>query len=326
MSNLGKLEKVDLRQAWMSEAGDFTPWLAREENIARLSEEILIELEVEAQEKNVGPFRADILCKNTLTNNWVLIENQLERTDHIHLGQLLTYAAGLDAVTIVWIAERFRDEHRAAIDWLNRITDGDFNFFGLEIELWRIGDSPLAPKFNLVCQPNDWSKQFKASAKNLEEVTPTKQLQLEYWERFHEQLRSGGSHLKPNKPQPSAFSGFAIGRSHFWLEAVANIRDQRIAVALIVEGGDSEAHFSLLLQEREAMENEIGHRLDWPEDSNSIRKRITLARPNSDPERRDQWDMQHQWLQEKLETFHRVFGPRVKRLDAAEYLSDEGEG
>lgn len=89
----------------------------------------------------LGPFRADILSKDTVNNQWVLIENQIERTDHTHLGQLLTYASGLKAVIIVWIARRFTDEHRAALDWLNEITDSRVNFFGLEIELWRIGDS-----------------------------------------------------------------------------------------------------------------------------------------------------------------------------------------
>ena len=146
---------LSLRDLWKHEERDFTPWLAQEDNIALLGETIGIDLEVEAQEKNVGPFRADILCKDTVTNHWVLIENQLTRTDHTHLGQLLTYAAGLNAVSIVWLAERFSEEHRATLDWLNEITDERFNFFGLEVELWRIGKSPIAPKFNIVCKPND---------------------------------------------------------------------------------------------------------------------------------------------------------------------------
>ena len=103
MTELGKLKKVDLREVWIDEARSFTPWLAQEYNIKLLGDTIGIELEVEAQEKSVGPFSADILCKDTVNNNWVLIENQLERTDHTHLGQLMTYAAGLDAVTIIWI-------------------------------------------------------------------------------------------------------------------------------------------------------------------------------------------------------------------------------
>jgi hypothetical protein len=133
---------------------------------------------LEAQERSVGLFRADILCKETTTDNWVLIENQLERTDHVHLGQLLTYAAGLQAVTIVWIAQYFTEEHRAALDWLNEITDERFNFFGLEIELWRIENSPVAPKFNVVCKPNDWTKKISQSARRMEseEISPVKQL------------------------------------------------------------------------------------------------------------------------------------------------------
>lgn len=163
-NSLGRLQKVDLREAWTSESSDFTPWLAQEENLKLLGETIGIELELESQETEVGPFRADILCKDTATNDWVLIENQLERTDHSHLGQLLTYAAGLNAVTIVWIAERFTEEHRAALDWLNERTDEKINLFGLEIELWRIATSPVAPKFNIISQPNDWSRTVQQAA------------------------------------------------------------------------------------------------------------------------------------------------------------------
>jgi hypothetical protein len=116
MKPLGRMEKIlNLREAWESEAGDFTPWLAREENLALLGDTIGIDLELEAQEQNIGPFRADILCKNTETNNWVLIENQIEKTDHTHLGQILTYGAGLEATTIVWIAKSFTEEHRATL-------------------------------------------------------------------------------------------------------------------------------------------------------------------------------------------------------------------
>jgi hypothetical protein len=147
-NNLGRLEKVDLRLVWDSEAGSFTPWLSEESNIQLLGDTISLELEVEAREKNVGPFRADLLCKDTATGNWVVIENQLDTTDHKHLGQLLTYAAGLNAVTVVWVSANFTEEHRAALDWLNEITDERINFFGLEVELWRIGNSDVAPKFN----------------------------------------------------------------------------------------------------------------------------------------------------------------------------------
>ena len=157
-TTLGRLTSVDLREIWTSESGDFTPWLASEENLTVLGDTLDLELELEAQEKAVGPFRADILCRDMGSNALVLIENQLERTDHGHLGQLLTYASGLEAATIVWIAGRFNEEHRATLDWLNAITEERFRFFGLEVELWRIGSSLAAPKFNIVSKPNDWSR------------------------------------------------------------------------------------------------------------------------------------------------------------------------
>ena len=198
---LGRLEKVDLREYWKREDTHFTPWLAQEENISLLGDTIGMELEVQAQEANVGPFRADILWRNTADNSMVLIENQLERTDHTHLGQLITYAAGLDAVTLVWVVQRFTEEHRAALDWLNRITDDDFHFFGLEIQLWQIGDSVPAPRFNLVAKPNDWSKLVKDAAAR-GGLTESQQARVEYWLSFNafledQSIVETGSHWRP---------------------------------------------------------------------------------------------------------------------------------
>lgn len=163
---LGSLTRVDVRDHWEHEATDFTPWLAEEDNIARLGEALGLNLSVVEVETNVGPFRADVLCQEIGSENLVLIENQLEPTDHNHLGQIITYSAGLDAVKVVWIARQFRDEHRAAIDWLNRISAEDFSFFGVEIELWKIGDSAAAPKFEIVSAPNDWARQAGAAARD----------------------------------------------------------------------------------------------------------------------------------------------------------------
>jgi hypothetical protein len=154
---VGKIEVVDIRAVWGSEANDFTPWLAEAANIALLGEAIGLDLEVQAQEKRVGPFRADILCKEGRSGNSVLVENQLERSDHGHLGQLLTYASGLDAVTIVWLAPKFCDEHCAALQWLNRITDERFNFFAVKVEVWSISGSLPAPRFTIVSAPTNWN-------------------------------------------------------------------------------------------------------------------------------------------------------------------------
>ena len=152
----------------------------------------------------------------------VLIENQLERTDHTHLGQLITYAAGLRAVTIVWVANSFTEEHRATLDWMNNITDTRFNFFGLEVELWRIGESPLAPKFNVVSKPNDWSKTVAEGASR-PELNETQQLQLDFWTEFRTYAIEHAVSIKPIKPLPQTWMGLAVGRSGFRLAAIASL-------------------------------------------------------------------------------------------------------
>lgn len=316
---LGRLEKADLRAAWLREAEDFTPWLAQEENLALLGDTIGLDLELESREKYVGPFRADILCKDTVTNTWVLIENQIERTDHSHLGQLLTYAAGLDAVTVIWIAARFTNEHRAALDWLNEVTDESINFFGLEIELWRIRDSPYAPKFNVVSQPNDWTKTVSASRQVMVgDVTPAKQLQLEYWTSFKEYLETEQSFIKAHKPLPQHWTTFAIGRTGFSLSAVANTQDGTISVGLVLQGSHAKQHFRLLEAQKDEVEREIGQSLEWRELPDKKSSNILLIQPNFDPNHRNEWLAQHEWLKEKLEDFHRTFAYRVKNLDTSD--------
>src|ERR1051326_1306671 len=215
-ASLGRLERLELRDIRLSEASDFTPWLAQKENLDILGETLAIDLELEAQERAVGPFRADILCKDIGTDRWVLIENQLKRTDHSHLGQLLTYASGLEAVTIVWISARFTDEHRSTLDWLNRITDDRFRFFGLEVELWRIGTSSPAPKFNVVSKPNDWSQSVAQAARVIDdsELSETRVVQKAYWGALNAVLNAAGGLVSGNrKPQPQAWMQFPIGRS-----------------------------------------------------------------------------------------------------------------
>jgi hypothetical protein len=328
--NLGKLESVDLRTVWNNEAYDFTPWLAQEDNLALLGDTIGLELAIEAVEKNVGPFRADIVCKDTIGDTFVLIENQLDRTNHNHLGQLLTYAAGLNAVTIVWIADRFTDEHRATLDWLNEITSEDINFFGLEIELWRIADSPVAPKFNVISKPNDWIKSLQSSRVDLDEITPTKQLQHEYWQALAQELQQSSNIIKARKPRPQHWMNFAVGRSGFRLTAFTNTRDKRIGVQLTIHKGNIKGYYHLLYQHKDEIEQMVGEKLVWREMPENKYSDIILNNHHFDPNNRKQWAQQHEWLRRKLEAFHQAFSPRIKALDITDYippddLNDEDE-
>jgi hypothetical protein len=331
MTTLGRLEQVELRNVWVSEAGDFTPWLAREENLKLLGDAVRIELELEGLEQNVGPFRADILCKDTATGNWVLIENQLQRTDHTHLGQLLTYAAGLKAVSIVWIADHFTEEHRAALDWLNEITDERFNFFGLEVELWRIGQSPIAPKFNIISQPNDWSRTITKEAKKVEteNLSPGKQLQLEFWTAFRKYASEHAQRIKPTKPFPQHWMTIALGKTGTCLFAVASMYDSQrqsfdgheVRAEVITDGDEAKAFFALLHAMSKEIEADLGEPLIWhnPEGKNMCR---IYLRKSVDLNDRGKWDQYQAWLVEKLDALHRVFASRIKQLDAAEWVND----
>jgi hypothetical protein len=319
--SLGRLERVDLRDIWTTEATEFTPWLARPENLAVLGETLVIDLELEAQERAVGPFRADILCKDSETGRWVLIENQLERTDHCHLGQLLTYASGLEAVTIVWIAARFTEEHRATLDWLNRITDESFRFFGLEVELWRIGDSPAAPKFNIVSKPNDWSHSVAQAARAIDdaELSETRVAQRAYWAALNPALNSAGGPVSGNrKPQPQSWMAYSVGRSDFHLGAVMIRPKKQIRPELYISGDRAKTFFELLKRQKDTIERELGYRLEWEEMPVRRDCRISSYLNEVDPEDEADWPRQHTWLAKRLNDMHRVFAPRIKALDADE--------
>ena len=325
--SLGQLERVDLRDVWDKEAADFTPWLAQEQNLKLLGDTVGIELELEAQEKDVGPFRADILCKDTSDGSWVLVENQLEVTDHTHLGQILTYAAGLNAVTIVWIARRFTDEHRATIDWLNEATGEQINFFGLEVEVWRIGDSNKAPKFNIVAKPNEWTKGGGTSRIKDTELTEAKKLQMEYWREFREFVLNKGSIIKPTKPLPQHWMNIAVGRGGFKLTAIASFYDsvsgnygshELRAEFEIFDRQHAKVYYALLEAEQQAIENELGESLTWYNPETAKVCRIYLRR-SADLKDLDSWREQHEWLLQKLEQLHGVFAPRAKALDPNDY-------
>ncbi len=310
---LGRLEKLDLRTYWKREATDFTPWLAHEENIQLLSETIGIELEVQSQEESVGPFNADILCKDTINDHYVLIENQLERTDHTHLGQLMTYAAGLDAVTIIWIAQKFTEEHRAALDWLNRITDDTFTFFGIEIELYKIGESNPAPMFNIVSKPNDWTKQVKKST-STQSTTEIKRLQQEYWQGLKDYMEIKKSFVRMQNPLLQHWTNIAIGKSNFHLSASVSSRDNSINIWLNIMGEKAKENYEKLYES--SFENslkEVSHDLVW--DKMEGRKMCAvMLKASADFTNRADWSNQFEWYKEHLEKYTKYFKPRIVKI------------
>lgn len=333
MSVLGRLVTVPVREVWMHEAHDFTPWLAQSENIALLAETLRLgEIEVEATERDVGRFSADIVARDE-TGGMVLIENQLEDTDHRHLGQVLTYLAGLEGeATVIWIATRFLEEHRAAIDWLNANTNERFDFFGVEIEILRIGTSAPAPRFSIVAKPNNWSRSVSAVSRqaNSGELAERHKNRIAYWASFAEFLKLKGSPFTLRRTVKDHWCSFGIGRSGVVISCTINTNKVRMGVELYIERDDRKTGIAQLLADRVAIEAEFGEPLDWQELAGKRASRIAVYRSGVDPTNAANYPMMHEWMLDRMLKFKRVFGPRVKTLDlsaaAGPDIEDENEG
>ena len=238
---LGTLEKVDLRKVWPHEALDFTKWMAEEESLALLSDAVGIELELLETESSVGAFSVDIYAQEAGTGRKVIIENQLEETNHDHLGKVITYAAGKGAEVVIWVVKRARDEHRQAIEWLNQHTDSEFGFFLVEIEVWKIGDSKRAPRFNVVERPNEWTKTLKMS----EGLSETERLRLAYWTMYCEIAEATPKFMaafKPRKPSKNSWSTLSCGTSAYHFALIINEKDERIGIELYAPDNKDVGH------------------------------------------------------------------------------------
>ena len=310
---LSKLERVPLREAWKHEANDFTPWLAETDNLNALADALGIsELVLVATEHWVGDFKLDILC--TDGDEQVIIENQLEKTNHTHLGQIIAYAAGVDAKKVIWIAESFRPEHSAALQFLNENTTDDLNFFAVEVELWKIGDSPLAPKFEIVVKPNEWAKAGREQARVAAATTPTKQLQQKFWLALVEHLAAKAPQIRPQKPRPQHWLNNSIGRSGFALNITANTRDERLGVELWIPGPQAKQHFANLSAQKQEIEAKLGFVLDWQELPDAKAVRIASWYPDASIEDEQRWHEYIDWLTQRLVTMDAVLRQIVKLL------------
>ena len=323
--NLKQLTPVDINEVWETEPQHFTPWLAQEENLTLLGEALGIELELEAQEINVGDFRADILCKNTEDNSWVLIENQLEATDHKHVGQLLTYAAGLDAYTVIWIAKTFRSEHCAMLDWQNRITDERYRFFGIAMKVWQIGDSDRAAQFDVVSSPNDWTSGVNRETRRAanQELSEAERSIKKFWTGLREYMIDKDSSVNFQTPTTLNYVHFSLGRAGFFIRAWLVSKKNEINIWLYVTGDNAEAHYHLLKEQQEEIHNEFDGKLEWNELPGNKSSRICLSKVDTDPLDENDWPDQYKWLTAKLELFNKVFRPHIRALDAADWVPED---
>lgn len=308
---LGKLTRVDLREYWKHEALDFTRWLAEPENIELLSDEVGIGIQITQTEASVGRFNVDILAEEENTGRKIIIENQLEMTDHGHLGQLITYAAGLEAEFVVWIVRDVREEHQQAVDWLNEHTDEQINFFLVQIELWQIEGSYPAPKFNVISRPNEWKRAVRTSAQG-KDLTDTKTKQLEFWQQFKEFVATSHPELKLRTPRPQHWFIIAIGRSDCHVSLVVDSREDKVRCELYIP--NSKELYQTFLSCKSEIENEldISEPLEWQELSGKKASRIRALQCFRFDDATT-WDSAFIWLAETASRFKRVFGKNWRR-------------
>jgi hypothetical protein len=312
MKTLGKLQQVDLRHYWADEARHFTPWLAQDENIEELCNTIGIDIEVEGTELFIGSFKADIVGRDIANNQKVIIENQLEKSNHDHLGKIITYASGLGASVIIWICRTITEEHRQAIDWLNQNTHNGVAFFALEIELWQIDNSNPAPKFNVICRPNEWVKTTQEIGLS-KSLSDTRSVQLAYWNFVKEYFKEHDSFVSLRTPRASHRYSTSIGRSKFSMGLTANTVQNRLGCEIYIRGVDAKKAFAALHQDKDAIEQALQTKLQWQELPNRQDTRIILYHEGNIKDEAT-WPQSAEWFRVWAEAFTRVFRPRIEAL------------
>lgn len=293
MKKLGKLQEIeDLRTIWPNEAKDFTPWLEKEENIAILAEEIGVGISLVQTEASVGEFSVDIFGTEIGTKKGVVIENQLEKTNHDHLGKLITYAAGKNAGVIVLVVRNASDKHREAVQWLNNHTDKGIGFFLCEIKVYTIDGSLPAPKFNVIEAPTAWIRN---------NYSDTEMLRKEYWSRFKEFVKKNSKQFKEQFNIPKAtgkhWMDFAMGCAKYHMAVCQLRRGGKLIVELYIN--DDKRLFEHLLSRREAIEEEVGFQLDWYELPAKKASKVAVAK-EVDFDKEAELPAQFAWIAETL--------------------------
>lgn len=309
MNQLGKLQKVDLRSIWKHEATDFSAWLVQSENLEVLAEQLGIEIEPVGTEVPVGRFKIDILAKEPNTNEQIIIENQLEPTNHDHLGKVITYAAGLDARYLIWIVKDVLPEHLKAVEWLNEHLDDEIRCFLIKIEVWQIGDSKPAPRFEIISVKNDWVASLKKST-TPSGFSPLKLRQQEFWIDFCNYVRKKDSNIKMHKPAPQHWLNFSMGNSISHIALTMNTQKNRLGIELYIS--DNKTFYSYLRDNEEDLKSQLGDSIDWFEAN--VAAGMNLYKPVDDVFSESREEEYFQWFYENVLKFKKVFTPYIQEF------------
>lgn len=305
MINLSKLEEIkNLRKVWNNEARDFTPWLAEDENIELLGDAIGIEITDCETESKIGDFNVDIYAKENNTGRKIIIENQLEDTNHKHLGQIITYASGKNAEIVIWIVKHVREDHKKAIEWLNEHTDENIGFFLCEIKLFKIGDSEMAPKFEVIEKPNDWAKEIKKN----DSLTATQQQRQDFWAEFNDYAfknKEFAREFNPRKPSTDHWLNFAIGSSSCHLDIQQQTKKREVICELYIT--DDKKLFKQFHDNKDDIEEIAGLKFEWKELPAKKASKILIRKPHTDLNNRDCWEDSFDWAMDKMLRMKKAF-------------------
>lgn len=300
MTNFGTLKEItDLRSIWPHEALNFTPWVA--ENVDLLADAVGLDITVDETESSVGDFNVDIYASETGTDRKIIIENQLEDTDHDHLGKLITYASGKGADVVIWVVKHAREEHKAAVEWLNNHTDDKIGFFLCEIKLFQIGDSQIAPAFTVVERPNDWTKEIRKTAS----ANSTQQQRLEYWQAFNDYAFSDANFSRifnKRKPTTDHWMDFSIGSSACHIA----VSQKRKAVDVELYINDDKELFKSLFAYKDEIEKNMEMELEWKELPERKASRILIEK-TVDLDDRATWPEQFDYIMDTCIKMKRAF-------------------
>lgn len=300
---LVKLEKISPRKQWNNEQYDFTPWLA--ENLQQLGDAINMNLEFTSTEVPVGPFFADIVAKEVETNNIVVIENQLEKTNHDHLGKCLTYTSVLGAKTVVWIATKFTDEHRQAFEWLNDNTNSELSFYAIELSLLKVGVDTASVVFDVVASPN---KSVKI-ARTKGELTKNGDLQYKFWQAFRDAIQNDFRNLQT--PRPQYWYDLTIGKSNIHISNTYNTNTSTIGCRIYINNAIADTMLPFLEGQKEQIEQDLGFAMQWnPRPDN--RDKVIIVDHQFNMEDDQEFKLAVKWLREKTILVHKVFSKAVK--------------
>lgn len=299
--NLSKLQEVNPRDVWERET-DFTVWLAEQENLDILSEEIGVDIKIIRIEADTGKFSVDILAEEESSGRKIIIENQLENTNHDHLGKIITYASGHNAEIIIWIVRDIGEEHQKAIDWLNEHTDENISFFLIKLKLWQIEGSNPAPKFEVIISPNKWAKTIKTSSIS-GDLTDTKLKQLDFWTKLKNYIRRKNTEIRLQTPRPQHWYDFSMGNSESHVALTINSRENLLGCEIYIS--KNKELFNFLKERKEEVEKEIGEEVEWIDAP--VASRVKIKKEVSDLFDHGQAENYYAWLYEKIILFQKVF-------------------